>query len=386
MGVLKRYYCAQMSITRKLFASCAVLICISACGSGEKDTKAPAPLEINAMRASKADVPISMEFVGQTKGSVDAEIRARVEGVVTSIHFEEGKDVKENQLLYTIDAAPYQAAVAEAQGKLAEAETKLVKAESDLKRVRPLVQMKALSERDLDSAVAQQGAAKGSVDAAKAALDSANIQLGYCQIFSPVNGVIGMTKAKVGEFVGRAPNPIVLNTVSNLEPIHVQFSVNEKEYLYFARLKQKEISDGKEPVKRKLQMILADGSPHSDTGEVTSIGREIDPTTGSIAVEAAFPNPGRLIRPGQYAKVRAVAETMSGAITVPKRSLRELQGQFQVFVIKPDNTIEPRTVKLGTAVGDQQIIESGVSENEIVATDGLQRLRAGMAVNAKLEG
>lgn len=358
----------------------------SGCGKDDQAPPAPAAIEVQALRIEKKDVPISMEFVGQTKGSVDAEIRARVEGVVTAIHFEEGKEVQEGQMLYSIDPAPFQAKVAEAQSKVAEAETHLVKAKSDLDRVRPLVKMKALSERDLDRTVTQEGAARASVEAAMANLEAAKIELGYCEIKSPITGIIGLTKAKVGEFVGRAPNPVVLNTVSKLNPIHVQFAISEKDYLYFSRLRQKQLDAGESPQKRILEMLLADDSLYPEKGEVTSLERAVDAATGTIPVEAAFPNPHELVRPGQFAKIRTVADTLTGAIVIPKRALRELQGQYQVVVVKPDNTADPRTVILGATIGEDQVVESGLSENEIIALDGLQRLKAGAPVSAKVQG
>lgn len=367
------------------FNTCAVsvLLLVATFLAGcDKQEVAPKPVSI-AVKVSpvtKGDVPVIREFVGQTKGAVDAEIRARVEGIVLGVHFQEGKDVSEGQLLYSIDSAPYDAKVAEAKGVLAEAETKLAKAISDLKRVRPLVKMKALSERDLDAAVAQEGAARGAVDAAKAALESAQIQLGYCKITSPISGLIGLSKAKVGEFVGRAPNPVVLNTVSQLDPIHVRFAISEQDYLYFARLKQKAIDEGVPDSKRQLDLVLADGSVHPQKGEVSSIDREIDSKTGSMNLEASYPNPNKLVRPGQYGKVRGVSEVTKGALLIPKRAIRELQGQYQAFVVKGDSTVDARTLKLGPTSGDSQIVLEGLSEGESVVVDGIQRLKAGALV------
>ena len=305
--------------------------------------------------------------------------------MVVGLHFQEGKEVTEGQLLYSIDSAPYDAKVAEAKGVLAEAETKLAKAVSDLKRVRPLVKMKALSERDLDAAVAQEGAARGALDAAKAALDSAQIQLGYCKMSAPISGLIGLSKAKVGEFVGRAPSPVVLNTVSQLDPIHVRFAITEQDYLYFARLKQKAIENGAVEAKRQLDLVLADGSLHPHKGEVSSMDREIDPKTGSMSLEASFPNPHQLVRPGQYGKVRGVAEVTKGVLLVPRRAIRDLQGQFQAFVVKSDNTVDARTLKLGPVAGDLQVVVDGLSEGETIVVDGIQRLRAGALVALEMD-
>jgi len=353
-------------------------------GCGKDEVKsAPPAAEVIVSKVAKQDIPSVMEFVGQTKGAVDAEVRARVDGVLTGLKFEEGKPVEEGQLLYTIDPAPFEAKVAEAQGKLAEAQTMLAKATADVGRLRPLAKMKAVSERQLDSAVAQEGAAQGSVDAAQASLESAKIELGYTQIKAPTSGIIGISKAKVGEYVGRPPNPVVLNVVSSLDEIHVQFGVNEKEYLALSRARREKLDSGQAPDEAKLELVLADGSVHPDKGEVAYIDREIDPTTGTIAVEAKFPNPHQLIRPGQYAKVRVTLGAKKDALVIPKRALREIQGQFLAFVVKPDNTVEQKTVAIGPSVGELQVIESGLAEGDTIVTDGIQRLKSGMPVTPK---
>ena len=358
------------------------LLLLSACGN-EKEPSVVSPIVVKMQKVERGDVPIMKEFVGQTKGAIDAEIRARVEGVLTGVFFEEGKEVKAGQLLYTIDPAPFKAKVAEAMGTLTEAQTKLVKAESDLKRIRPLAEMKAVSERDLDAAIAQEGTARASVDAAKAAMESAEIQLSYCNINSPIDGVIGLSQAKVGEFVGRSPNPLVLNTVSKLDPINVRFAITEQDYIYFARLKQKEMENGNSETKRELELILADGSVYTEKGRVSSVNREIDPQTGSLTIEAAFPNPNKFIRPGQYAKVRSVVAISKGALLIPKRAIREMQGQYQVFVLKEDKTVDIRTIVAGVEFGELQAITSGLQEGDTIVTDGLQRLRVGTLVTSE---
>jgi membrane fusion protein (multidrug efflux system) len=356
---------------------------IGGCSDSTKDAAAPQALEVSVVQAVKKDVAKQFEFVGQTAGAVDAEIRARVEGVLTGVHFEEGKEVKEGQLLYSIDQSPFLAKVAEAKAKVAEAQTRLVKADIDLKRIRPLADMNAVSKKDLDAAIAQQGVAKSAVDSANASLDLVNIELGYTKITAPVSGVIGLSKGKVGEFVGKAPNPVVLNTVSQLDPIHVRFAVNEKDYMYFARLKQKAIEAGNGSEKRVLELYLADGLQYPGRGEVTSADRSVDASTGSMAVEAAFPNPDKLLRPGQFAKIKVAGDTASGALLIPKRAIRDLQGQSQVFVVGPDNVVEQRTIVVGNEVAELQVVESGIADGERVAVDGLQRLRSGMKILPK---
>ena len=359
-----------------------LLFALVGCEQKEAETKS-APVEVMVTKVARQDVPTIMEFVGQTQGAIDAEVRARVDGVLTGMKFEEGKEVQEGQLLYTIDPAPFDAKVAEAEGVLAQAQTMLVKANSDVERYRPLAAMKAVSERQLDSAVAQQGAAEGQVAAAKASLESAKINLGYTRITAPTSGIIGITKAKVGEYVGKPPNPVILNTVSNLDEIHVDFGVNEKEYLSIARTKREELDSGKTSEKAGFQLVLADGSVLPEPGELSHIDREINPATGTIQVEAKFPNPHQLIRPGQYAKVRVTIGSKRDALVVPKSALQEMQGQFLAFVVKPDSTVEQKIVTVGNTFGDLQVVESGLSEGDTIVTEGFQRLKSGMPVKAK---
>jgi membrane fusion protein (multidrug efflux system) len=365
-------------------AALTFLTSLSACSKEEETKTQAAPMAVTVAKVEQRDLPRSVEYVGQTRGAVDAEVRARVEGIITGIHFEEGKEVKEGQLLFTIDPAPFEAKLSEEKAKLASAETQLTKAESDLKRIRPLAAMNAVSKRDLDTAVAQEGSAREAVVAAKAVVHSAELVLGYATITAPVSGVIGLSKAKVGEFVGRIPNPVVLATISQLDPIHVRFSINEKDYLFFARKRESDTDNGQEPPKRKLELILADGSLHKEVGEVVSTEAQIDSTTGGFVVEAAFPNPTKLLRTGLYAKVRAVAEVIPNAMLIPKRAIRDLQGEKQVFVVGENNTVEQRTIKTGAEVDSLVVVESGLSPNDQVAVDGIQRLSSGMVVQPRL--
>ncbi len=228
---------------------------------------------------------------GQTYGLADIAIRARVEGFLEGIHFEEGRTVKKGQLLYTIDPQPFLAKEAEALGVVAEAKTLLVKAESDLSRIRPLAEINAVSQSDLDFAVAQQGATEASVEAAEAALRAARIQLGYTRMYSPLNGVIGRTQAKIGDFVGKEPNPVVLNTVSDIESIQVRFFLTENEYIYLSNFYATGASEEDLNPRRKntLTLLLADGSIYGEKGSIDFVDRSIDPRTGSILIQDSFP-------------------------------------------------------------------------------------------------
>ncbi len=351
-------------------------------GCGETEPPVPPPLNIPVVEVIQKDVPISIDMVGQTLGSVDIPIRARVQGFLESMDFLEGRNVKKGDLLYTIDPLSFEAKVVEAKGRLAEARTMLAKAKSDLDRIRPLAEMKAVSQQDLDAAVAQYEAAQGSVQAVDAQLDQAKIELSYTRIHSPIDGRIGISEAKVGEFVGAAPNPIVLNNVSQTDPIRARFSINEREYLRWARrLAEFRKKSGKEPKKgRGLELILADGQVHPYKGYVVTYDAAIDPTTGTFRLEADFPNPNDIVLAGQFARVRGVLETRRGALLVPQRAVTESQGNFSVIVINAENKAEIRAITPGPRIDKLWIIEKGLNPGERVAVEGIQRLRNGMVV------
>ena len=343
------------------------------------------PMEVAVVEVQPRDIPIYLDMIGQTLGSVDIPIRARVDGVLEEIHFLEGRDVKKGQLLYVIDPTPFEAQVVEAEGRLAEAQTRLAKAASDLERIRPLAEMDAVSKQDLDAAVAQFEAARGALQAAKAQVEQARIQLSYTRITAPVDGLIGITQAKVGEYVGRSPNPVVLNVVSQTDPIRVRFSINEREYLRFSRRLAQSLQELREAEReaKPLQLILSDGSVHEHMGTIVSFDAAIDPTTGTLTLEADFPNPERIVLPGQFARVRGTPEEREDALAVPQRAVMETQGIFQLAVVGDDGTVDLRQVQMGPRVDDEWIVESGLEPGERVALEGLQRMRSGMQVVAK---
>ncbi len=353
-----------------------------ACGGPEPS--APPPLEIPVVEVIQRDQPIELEMVGQTLGSVDIPIRARVEGVLESMDFAEGRAVKQGQLLYTIDPQPFNAKVVEAQGGLAEARTAFAKAKSDLGRIRPLAKMNAVSQQDLDAAVAQYEASIGARQAAGARLEQAEIELSYTRIHSPIDGRIGLSEAKVGEFVGRAPNPIVLNFVSQTDPIRVRFAIDERRYLKFARQLIELSAKGKERQRKGLDLILADGTMHTYRGHIIATDAAVNPTTGTFTLEADFPNPNNLVLAGQFARVRAVVETRKDALLIPQRCISELQGNFRVFVVGQDGSVELRQIQPGPKIAQLQIVESGLNPGERVALGGLLRLKADMKVVPKL--
>jgi membrane fusion protein (multidrug efflux system) len=342
---------------------------------------APPPLEIKVVELVPQDTDITIDLVGQTRGSTDIPIRARVQGFLESREFQEGRPVEKGQLLYTIDPAPFRSKVVEAQGRLAEARTMVAKAKSDLARIRPLAEMKAVSEQDLDGAVAQYEAAMGNLQAAQAQLEQTEIEFSYTRIKSPINGRIGISQAEVGEFVGASPNPVILNYVSQADPIRVRFSINERDYLRLSRQTRLSVVEGKEmPAGGKLQLILADDSIHGFPGQVVAYDAAINPTTGTFTLEADFPNPDEIVLAGQFARVRAVVMRLEDAILVPQRAVSELQGNFRVFVVGEDGVVELRAIVPGPQVGNQRVVTSGLKSGEWVAVDGILRLSNGIMV------
>lgn len=362
-----------------LFAVFAILL--TACKEEQK--KMP-PTQVTVVSVLQQDVPLTHEFIGQTYGIYDIPIRARVQGFLEGIHFQEGSRVKKGDHLYTIDEQPYKAKLAAALSGIAEAKTALVKAENDLNRYKPLAEANAVSQSDLDNAIAQYDAAKAQVDAAEANYDLAEIELGYCKIYSPINGIIGKTKAKVGEFVGQNPNPVILNTVSDVSSINVEFFLPESQYLTMARFFANQVKkERQESDKSRLELILSDGSVFSERGEVVFIDREVDPYTGSLLVQARFKNPKSLLRPGQYAKVRAHLKDLKDALLVPQSCVIELQGQYSVFTLSDSSTVQTVQVEVGPKTDDFWVIKKGLEPNDKVIYEGVQKVGNGMKVVAK---
>jgi membrane fusion protein (multidrug efflux system) len=374
---------------RRLSAQFALTLAIAglaACGgeSGGPEVAQVQALQVLVTPSERRDVPLTIEMVGTTLGSQDVPIRARVEGFLESMNFREGTFVARGDLLYTIDRQPFQARLVAAQSQLAAAQTQLAKAASDLARIRPLAEMKAVSEQDLDGAVAQEAAARAGVRAAEAGVDLAEIELSYTRIHAPIAGLIGLSKARAGEFVGREPNPVVLSVLSDIDPIRVRFSISEREYLVLARTylateHPKGIRDGEEQAD-DLILLLADGSEHPQRGRLVASSQAIDPQTGTYSVEASFPNPQRILLPGQFARVRALYQVLGDAVVVPRQAVSEIQGLFRVYMVDAGGQVAVREVQLGPETGDDIVIESGLEAGTDIIVEGLQKVRPGMTV------
>ena len=365
----------------KLILPCILFLLVCSCSQKEEQQAQAPPPQVTVVVTQAQDVPVYQEFVGQIYGFKDIAIRARVEGFLTGIHFEEGSRVEKGALLYTLESQPFEADVAAKMSKVAEAKTMEAKAKSDLDRIEPLAKEKAVSESDLDGAVARYEASVESVKAAEAILKASKIQLGYTKIYSPITGIIGKTKAKVGDFVGRSPNPVILNTVSRIDTVLVEFFITERQYLQLARRFKSEVElADKNNRKEDLELILADGSVYGYKGNPEFIDRNVDPTTGAMLVQASFPNPQELLRPGQYAKVKALVTVVKDGILVPQRCVMELQGTYRVYVVGDGDKVEIRNVKTGPKIKQFWLITEGLKPGERIVYEGLQKIKEGAVV------
>ncbi len=339
------------------------------------------PTEVDVYVTNEQDVPIYRDFVGTVAGQKDIEIRARVVGFLEGIHFNEGSVVKKGRLLYTIESQQYEAETAAYLSKLAEAKTNLAHAKSELARIEPLAKANAVSQSDLDAARAAYEAAKATVKAAEANLRASRIRLSYTKVKAPITGLIGKTRAKVGDFVGQSPNPVILNVISDIDTVLVDFYLAENEYLRIFR--ELQVKNGKVKGKEddNIELILSDGSVFPYKGHVKFVDRGIDVLTGAILVQAEFPNPSRILRPGLFARVRVLIDVAKNGILIPQRCVSELQGIYSVMVVNDSNKVEHREVKLGDKIGSFWLVKEGLKPGEKVIFAGLQKVKSGMEVN-----
>lgn len=340
------------------------------------------PLEISVVKVLQQDVKIESGFTGQTFGQSDIQINPRVDGVIESLNFREGGVVSKGALLYTIDPLPYQAKLNEAEGSLAEVEARMAKTKSDYDMMVPLAKMNAVSQRELIAAKSAYSASQASLKAAKANLENARIELGYCRITAPITGLIGISKVRVGDYV-RPGATSVLNTISDLGDVRVRFTISEQEFLRIFREINKQNSSlvgaGK-----SVALELSDGSTYPQTGKISFTDRQIDPATGAVTFEAAFANPDRLLRPGQFVKAKVVTDIRKNAILIPQRSVIEMQGVFQVYVVDSANKVDLKIIQVGPAYKDAYIVTDGLTANDKVAFGGTSLLKSGSVITPKV--
>jgi len=370
------------------------VLLLSFLGCGKSQPPAVHPPDVEVARVAQRDIPITHEWIGTLDGMVNAQIKSQVTGYLLRRNYAEGAAVRKGQLLFEIDPRTFQAALdqaraqlANANGQLAQAEADQVKAQLDVNRYTPLAKEQAVSQQDLDNAVqgnvaaqARVRAAKAQIDAARAQVDAAQLNLSFTRVVSLIDGVAGVAEAQIGDLVGPTT---LLTTVSTLDPIKVYFPVSERGYLDYVKENPDAAKRAAQEKQLALQLILADGALYPHTGSFSFADRQVDVKTGTLRLEGQFPNPGNILRPGQFARVRATTSTKKGALLVPQRAVAELQGSYQVAVVKSDNKVEIRPVTVADRVGTEWVIEKGLAAGERVIAEGTQRVRPGMTVNPK---
>ena len=359
-------------------AACFSALLLTGCG--EQKTAGPAAPTVEVANVVVKDVPIVREWVGTTDGLVNAKINAQVQGYLIKQNYKEGSVVKKGQVLFEIDPRPFQAALEQAKGQLAVNEGQFYTAKANLEKIRPLAAVNAVSKKDLDDAIGREASAKAAVQAAKASVRKDEIDLSFTKITSPIDGIAGISKAQLGDLVGSPGGP-ELTTVSTVDPIKVFVPLSEQEYMRFIR--EAEAKGNSESKGHNLELILADGRVFPHKGRLYFADRQVDERTGTIKIATLFPNPGNILRPGQFAKIRALIETQKGALLVPQRAVNELQGRFQVAVVGPDNKVDLRWVKVGERAGPLWVIDEGLKPGERVIVEGIQKVKAGMPVTPK---
>ena len=403
------------------------------CGRGQAGPTAPPPLPVAVAAVTQQDVPLYAEWIASTDGAVNATIRAQVQGYLVSQRYREGDLVEKGQLLFEIDARPFQATLSHAEATLSQSEAAeqqavaalhqaeatleqskadvakqealWVNAKANYDRFKELVGRGAVAKKDVDDATGAEratyaagaaakanvtaaeaaigvqraaiAAARAAIAAARASAEKARVDLGFTKIVAPVTGIAGIAKAQIGDLVGPPPGSTEeLTTVSSVDPIKVYVPMSEQEYLTRAR-------HGQGSTGETLELTLADGSRHPQTGRIAFTDRQADVQTGTIKVAVLFPNPGNILRPGQFARVRAQRSVKTGALLVPQRAVMEQQGSYQVAVVGADQKVDIRPVKVGQQVGSLWVIDEGVRPGEQVIVEGLQKVRPGMAVTAQ---
>jgi membrane fusion protein (multidrug efflux system) len=369
--------------SRRIFLTIAVAaMTCAACGK-KKEAPPPPPPSVEVATVVQKDVPVSQEWIGSLDGFVNAEIRPQIEGYLLKQEYKEGYLVHAGETLFQIDPRQFQATYEQSKAALAQNEATLANAKTTAARYRPLAAQKAISQQELDDAETRERTATANTESARAALDKAKLDLEWTKVVSPIDGIAGVAKAQVGDLVNRLT---VMTTVSQVDPIKVNFNPSEQEYLGWVAKNggiEKALNARTNLEQGPLQLVLSDGSVFPHHGRAILVGREVDVKTGTIQLAGAFPNPGNVLRPGQYAKVRVALDLKKGAILVPQRAVSELQGSYQVAVVGADNKVTIKVVKPGPVEGNLWVIEEGLKPGDRIVVEGLQRVRSGMTVVPK---
>ena len=364
---------SRLIIVRVSIFVAAIAVVLSGCKRAAAPVAPPLP-EVVVTDVVQKNVPVYSESVGTTEGFVNADIYPKITGYLLKQNYSDGDRVRAGQLLFQIDDREYKAALDQALGDLGQKQADYKKNRQDLDKYTPLYEQQVISKQEFDHITQTTRASAAAVASAEAAVETAKLNEQWTQVTSPIDGIAGIAKAQVGDLVSPT---MLLATVSQLDPIKVEFPVSEKTYLHFADQINQDPLGKNAP---KLEMILSDGSTYKYPGHISNVNRQVEIQTGTIEVQGIFPNPGHVLRPGMYAKVRAAAEVRQNALLVPQEAVLETQGQYQVAIVGSDDKVTMRTVVVGQQAGGLQIIEKGVSPGERVITEGLQKVSDGMEV------
>jgi len=365
----------------RYFAAPLLLLAMTACGHGNVQAAAAAPApEVRVAPVVQQDVPVFSEWVATMDGYVNAQIRPQVSGYIIKQEYKEGSLVRKGQVLFEIDPRPFKAALDRAKGDLAQAQAQLGKSILDVERDTPLAEARAIAKSQLDNEIQAKRGAQAAIESNKAAVEQAELNLEWTKVTSLVDGIAGIAQVQIGNLVG--PNS-VLTSVSQVDPIKAYFPISEHEYVLAQRSSAASSKHAVGFFGNSLELILTDGSRHPQKGKILLADRQVDSTTGTIRIVAAFPNPGNILRPGQYGRVRVETKIKNGALLVPQSAVAQSQGSYQVAVVGSDNKVSMRTVKPGETVGTLWVIDDGLKPGEQVVVEGLQRLKEGTTVNPK---
>jgi membrane fusion protein (multidrug efflux system) len=357
------------------------LLSSGGCGSKNVSAAAAPPPSVQIVEVIQRDVPVYHEYLATLDGYVNAQIQPQVSGYLIRQNYLEGAVVSKNQVLFKIDPRPFQAIVDQAKAQVAQAEAQLGKTQLDVQRDTPLAKEKAIAQSQLDNDIQANLAAQATVQADRAAVEQAELNLEFTNVRSLVDGVAGIASGQVGNLVGPQ---IILTTVSQLEPIKAYFTVSEQQYLAFVKRNPTEASRQARERQFELELVLSDGSTYPQKGKFFAADRQVDIQTGSIRLAGLFPNPSNVLRPGQFGRVRFISYTKTGALLVPQKAVVELQGSYQVAVVGNDNKVSLRTVSVGERTGAMWIIDEGLKPGERVVVEGVQKVRDSMPVKPTL--
>jgi len=371
------------SISRRGFSVLVLggfLLLLAGCSSSSsKGASAPPPPVVEVATVVQQDTPIYSEWVATLDGYVNAQIQPRVSGYIIKQNYKEGSVVRKGEVLFEIDPRPFKAALDQAKAQLAQAEAQLGKANLDVERDTPLAQARAIAQGQLDTEIQARLGAQALVQAAKANVEQAELNMEFTKVTSLVTGIAGIAQVQIGNLVG--PNS-VLTSVSQVDPIKAYFTVSEQQFVDFHRRFPTQESVEEQRRRMPLELLLADGSVYERPGRIYFADREVNPATGAIRIAGVFPNPNNLLRPGGFGRVRLSAKTQTGALLVPQRAVMELQGSYQVAVVGDDNKVSIRPVTVGERVGKLWIVTEGLKAGERVVVEGLMKVRDGTPVKA----